>query len=278
MIQEHVLQKIKKLDIKIHRLVNQTFAGEYKSAFKGSGLEFSNVRAYEIGDDIRRIDWQVSSRNQNWYIKEYQEERQIRLISVLDVSASQNIGFEGLTKLEIGREIAALFAFLAQKNNDLSGLLTLTNEIEHYMEPKNGKAHFFKLLSHLFDYDPIHTGTNLKKGFEFLLKTQKKRSTIIIISDFLDENWEKELMMLKKIHDIKLIRLYHPQEFNFSFPGFAPLEDAENGNIFWYNPFQKNIILNPEEKIQEIQKQGIAVLSLDITKDYFPFLEKFLKK
>ena len=225
-----LLQRIKTLQVKTNYLVNDIMAGEYVSAFKGRGMEFSEVREYQPGDDVRLIDWNVTARMNQPFIKEFIEERELTLMLLVDVSSSGSFGSGQNLKNEIAAEVASILAFAAIKNNDKIGLIIFTDQIEHYIPPKKGKGHIWNIIRTILSFKPKGKATNLSLPLEYLLKIQKKKATTFLISDFQDENYESQLKLAKQRFDLIAINIIDPREESLPEVGMVYLEDSETGS------------------------------------------------
>lgn len=235
MIPKEILKKVKRLEITTRGLVNDVFSGEYHSVFKGRGMDFSEVREYSIGDDIRTIDWNVTARMGHPYVKIFQEERELTVILMVDVSSSGNFGTHEQMKGEIATEICALLAFSAIKNNDKVGLIIFSDRIEKYVPPKKGKSHVLRVLRELLYHQPESSRTDIAAALEFLNHVTRRRSVVFLVSDFISENYEKALRIANKRHDMVAITITDPREVELPAAGFIELEDAETGEIFLLN-------------------------------------------
>lgn len=222
-----IFQKVRRLEIKTRRLVDNTFAGEYQTAFKGQGLEFDEVRPYQYGDDIRTIDWNVTAKTGEVFIKKFREEREQTLFVLFDISGSGDFGPAEENKRLIGTEIAAILAFSALKNNDKIGLATFSDEIEKYYKPNKGRKHILKLVRGLLTHTNKSEKTKLAMALDFVRHTLRRRSILLIISDFLDKDYEQSLKQLGKRHEVILIRLFHPNELFSMGSGIIPVIDIE---------------------------------------------------
>jgi uncharacterized protein (DUF58 family) len=231
MISKEILKKVKRIEITTRGLVNDIFSGEYHSVFKGRGMEFSEVREYQIGDDIRTIDWNVTARMGHPYVKVFEEERELTVMLLVDVSSSGNFGTVEQMKGEIAIEICALLAFSAIKNNDKVGLIIFTNEVEKFVPPKKGKTHVLRVLRELLYHKPKGTQTNIQEALEYLTRVTTRRSVVFLVSDFIDEGYEKALQIANKRHDIVAITVTDPRELSMPDVGFIELEDAETGEV-----------------------------------------------
>jgi len=286
MLNKELLKKIRKIEIKIRKMVESTFAGEYHSAFKGQGLEFDEVRPYQYGDDIRSIDWNVTAKTGQVFIKKFREEREQTLFVLFDVSGSENFGVNQENKLLIGTEIASILAFSALKNNDKIGLATFTDQIEKLFKPGKGRKHILAIVRSLLTSGQMHLKTNINHALEFVLKSLKRKSILIIISDFIDQNYERSLIQLSRKHEVILIRLYNPKEILESGSGIIPIVDMESGRMSWLNAantgarqkLQTNFLAIDRNLEQLAKKYKIGYMSVNTSKDYIPVLERFFKE
>lgn len=229
MIPKEILKKVKRIEISTRGLVNEVFSGEYHSVFKGRGMEFAEVREYQIGDDIRNIDWNVSARIGNPFVKVFDEERELTVMLIVDVSASGNFGTTRQLKGEIAAELCAVLAFSAIKNNDKVGLMIFSDKIEKFIPPRKGKQHVLRVIREILYFKPEESKTDLNVALEYLNRVVKRRSIVFLISDFLTENYEKALQVANKKHDIIAIDIIDPREVELPNVGFLELEDAETG-------------------------------------------------
>jgi len=229
MIPREILKKVKRIEIATRGLVNEVFSGEYHSVFKGRGMEFAEVREYNIGDDIRSIDWNVSARMGHPYVKVFDEERELTVMLVVDVSSSGNFGTSKQMKGEIAAELCALLAFSAIKNNDKVGLMIFSDKIEKFIPPRKGKKHVLRVIREILYFKPEDSQTNLNVALEYLSRVIRRRSIVFLISDFLTENYEKALQIANKKHDVIAIDIIDPREVELPNVGFIELEDAETG-------------------------------------------------
>ena len=227
MIPKEILKKVRQIEIRTGRLVNDVFAGEYESIFKGRGMEFHEVREYVPGDDIRSIDWNVTARVGHPYVKKFIEERELTVIIMADMSGSGNFGTKNRMKIELMAEIGAVLSFSAIKNNDKIGLLLFTDKVEKYIPPKKGRPHVLRVIRELLYYKPESKKTSINSALEYLGKVLKKRSVIFLISDFMDSGYERLLGILNKRHDIIGIYMSDPREKELPDIGLVELEDAE---------------------------------------------------
>lgn len=229
MNEKEILKKIQRIEIFTNRLVNTVFAGEYESVFKGQGITFDEVREYQVGDEIRTIDWNVTARMGQAYIKKYVEERELVMMLVVDMSASTSFGSIAETKAEIAAEIAALLAFSAIKNNDKVGLVCFTDTVEHFVAPRKGKRHVLRVVRDILRFQPQQPGTNIETALTFVDKVLKPHSVVFLISDFKDTGYEKQLRLSSKQHSLIAITLQDRREMELPDVGLIELEDAESG-------------------------------------------------
>lgn len=242
--EEDILKKVRKIEIKTRGLSNDIFAGKYHSAFKGRGMAFSEVRDYRIGDDIRDIDWNVTARNRDPYIKVYEEERELTMMLLVDVSASRMFGTQGQLKKNLITEIAAVLAFSAAQNNDKIGCVFFSDRIEKYVPPKKGRQHVLRIISDLVDFTPEGKGTDINGALRFFTNVMKKRCTAFLLSDFMDlshdasgqsmaVNFEEGLKIAASRHDLVGLRIYDIREAVLPDVGIVEMQDAETGRKVW---------------------------------------------
>ncbi len=231
MIPKEILKKVKRIEIQTRGLVNDVFSGEYHSVFKGRGMDFSEVREYQIGDDIRSIDWNVSARMGHPYVKVFEEERELTVMLLVDVSSSGNFGTVERMKGEIAIEICALLAFSAIKNNDKVGLIIFTDQIEKFVPPKKGKSHVLRVLRELLYHKPQGKATNIALALEYLSRVVNRRAVVFLVSDFISESYQKAMQIANRRHDLVAITITDPRETDLPDVGFIELEDAENGEV-----------------------------------------------
>ena len=228
-ISVELMQKIRAIQIKTSHMVTELMAGEYVSAFKGRGMEFNAVREYTPGDDVRLIDWNVTARMDQPFIKEYIEERELNVMLMVDVSSSGEFGSTGKFKNEISAEVASILAFSAIRNNDKIGLIVFSNKIEHYIPPKKGKAHVWNIIRTILNYQPEGRLTDLNIPLEYLLKIQKRKCIAFLISDFQATNYETNVKLASQKHDLVAISISDPREKDLPKIGLINLRDSESG-------------------------------------------------
>jgi uncharacterized protein (DUF58 family) len=286
MTEQELLRKIREIKIRIRKRVDSTFAGDYTTAFRGQGLEFEEVRAYQAGDDIRSIDWNVTARSSQAYIKVFREERERNVFVLFDISASQDFGPENENKKFIGCEIAAVLAYSALQQNDKFGLATYTSGTEKYFPAKKGRKHFMALLSALLASGQKSEQTNLKASLDFLRKTLKKRSVLFIISDFIDKGYEESVLRASIKHEIVLIRIFHPSETMKKSIGILPFRNAETKKINWIPAGRAGLGKKLTEGFSGIdltlrnlaKNPNIHYISISANLPYIPVLEGFFHK
>lgn len=242
MDKSELLKKVRKIEIKAKGLSQNIFAGEYHSAFKGRGMTFSEVREYQYGDDVRDIDWNVTARQNHPYIKVYEEERELTVMLLVDVSGSKDFGAVGETKRDMMAEIAATLAFSAIENNDKVGVILFSDKIEKFIPPKKGRKHILLVISTLLDFKPENKGTDVNCALEFLTSGIKKRCTSFLVSDFIDEgDYSKALSIAYNKHDLIAVQVYDKREMQLPDVGLMRVYDAETGEERWINTSSKKV-------------------------------------
>lgn len=229
MLPAEILRKVRRIEIRTNRLVNESLAGEYHSIFKGRGMEFSEVREYQFGDDVRTIDWNVTSRMGHPYVKKHVEERELTVILLVDFSASADFGTRRQFKREIEAEICALLAFSAIKNNDRVGLIAFTDRVETFLRPRKGKDHVLRVIREVLYFRPQGRATDIGQALQYMYRTISKRSVVFLISDFLGDDFARPLRVAARKHDVIAITVTDPREEDLPPVGLIDLEDAETG-------------------------------------------------
>ncbi len=282
MIPKEILKKVKRIEITTRGMVNDIFSGEYHSVFKGRGMEFSEVREYQIGDDIRTIDWNVTARMGHPYVKIFEEERELTVMLLVDVSSSGNFGTQDRMKGEIAIEICALLAFSAIKNNDKVGLIIFTDKIEKFIPPKKGKSHVLRVLRELLYHKPHGTQTDIANVLEYMNRVTRRRSVIFLVSDFINTGYEKALQIANRRHDVVAITVTDPREIDLPDVGFIELEDAETGEFIVVDTSYAEVrSLYSKQSRQDVQIRNklfrsINVDQIDIHTDK-PYIEPLIK-
>ncbi len=281
-----LLKKVRKIEIKTKRLSDHIFSGEYHTSFKGRGMTFSEVRQYQYGDDVRAIDWNVTARYNEPYIKVFEEERELTMMLMVDVSGSESFGTKNQLKSEVVTEIAATMAFSATQNNDKIGLILFSDEIELYIPPKKGKSHVLRIIRELIEFQAKSKKTNLSQALKFLSATQKKKAIVFLISDFMvSDDYEKTLKIASKKHDITGIRVYDIREEKMPNIGVVEMEDAETGKTMTIDTTSKKIRLHYEKNYLDkvnyfkdiFSKCGSGIVNTRVDESYVTKLLGYFK-
>ncbi len=290
MISRELIKKIRYIQIYTSKAVNDVLAGEYHSVFKGQGMEFDEVRAYQPGDDIRTIDWNVTARTGHPYVKRYVEEREITVFFLVDLSRSGSFGSREKLKNEVAAEFCALLAFSAIKNNDKVGLIVFTDTIQLFIPPAKGTSHVLRLIRELLFFEPgkirKKTGTDIALALDYLGRVLHKRGVVFLVSDFLDQNFEKPLRVLARRHDLIAVKVSDPRELALPDVGLLEIQDAETGEIVVIDTGSKTVRSRythlAEEKNRALsdlfQSTGIDQIQLLTDRDYVLDLVKFFRK
>lgn len=284
--QKEILKKVRFIDLKTRKAVNELFGGEYHSVFKGRGMNFSQVREYSYGDDIRSIDWNVTARMRKPFVKVFEEERELILMLVVDISASGMFGSVDNLKREISAEIAALLAFSAVKNNDKVGLILFSDKIEKFIPPKKGRSHVFRIIRELLFFKAESKGTSIESALEFLNNIQKKKAISFVISDFLDSNYEKGLQIVAKKHDLIAIDIFDKREHELPEKGVYEFYDNESGKRMLVDlgsranreAIKENVKNRIAARNKLFRKNKVENISMDINKPYIEPLIGFFRK
>ena len=285
MLKSEILSKIKRIELRSKKLVDDVFSGKYHSVFKGQGLEFSEVREYVAGDDVRRISWSVTARKNKAYIKKYDEEREQTVIFVVDLSASGQFGSTNVTKNELIAELTAVLAFSALKNNDKAGLLAFTDIIEQYIPPKKNRKHILKLIDIILSYKPQNKQTNIENALRYLNKLCKRKALVFLISDFQDKNFDQLIKATANKHDLVCVKISDPKEQMIPKKGMFMLQDTETGQLinidFSSKEVQQEYYKNLKQHtdyLDEIFKSAkLDVIDISTDKPYISELIKFFK-
>ncbi|CAC9972371.1 MULTISPECIES: DUF58 domain-containing protein [Flavobacterium] len=282
---KELLKKVRKIEIKTKRLSNHIFSGEYHSSFKGRGMTFSEVRQYQYGDDIRNIDWNVTARYNEAHVKVFEEERELTMVLMVDISGSEGFGSKSQFKKDIVTEIAATMAFSATQNNDKIGLILFSDNVELYIPPKKGRSHVLRIIRELIEFEPKSHKTDISQALKFLSGTQKKKAIVFVISDFMSENYEQTLKIASKKHDITGVRVYDIREEKIPNLGMVTMLDAETGKIQLVNTGSKTVRMNYEKHYQErvnyfkdiFSKSGAGVVNTRVDENYVTKLLGYFK-
>jgi len=281
-----LLKKVRKIEIKTRGLSNQIFSGEYHSAFKGRGMTFSEVREYQAGDDIRSIDWNVTARFNTPFVKVFEEEREMTVMLLVDVSASGEFGTQKQLKQDVITELCAVLAFSSIQNNDKIGVIFFTDKIEKFIPPKKGKSHVLRIIRDLIEFEPEHKRTNIQQALKYLTNVIKKRSIAFVISDFMDDNFIDALKIANKKHDLVALRIYDKREQDLPDIGLVKLLDAETGTIKWVDTSDKNVRTHfmAEAKKREaylkdtFNKSGVDTANINTAESYIQPLTNLFKR
>ena len=282
---KELLKKVRKIEIKTRRLSNHIFGGEYHSTFKGRGMTFSEVRQYQFGDDVRSIDWNVTARYNSPYVKVFEEERELTLMLIVDISGSEFFGTGSITKKEIITEIAATLAFSALQNNDKVGMIMFSGIMELYIPPKKGRSHILRIIRELLEFNPKNKSTNISEAFAFLSGVIKKSAIVFILSDFIDNDYDKTLKIVSKKHDLTGIKIYDKMETFIPKMGLVPMIDSEKKGISWIDTDSKRIresysieyARNTQIFSTLFKKNGAGSISCELRESYVKKLLGYFK-
>ncbi|HLR26261.1 MAG TPA: DUF58 domain-containing protein [Fodinibius sp.] len=286
MISKEILRKVRKIEIRTKGIVNNIFGGEYQSAFKGRGMEFSEVRKYTYGDDIRQIDWNVTARSGDPYIKKFEEEREQTLMLCIDISPSGVFGSQNQSKRELSIELCAVLAFSAIKNGDKVGLILFTDRIEKVIPPKKGRLHVLRLIRELLTTDPQGSGTDISEALSYVNRLLNRRAIIILASDFQDEEYDRQLKITNRKHD--LVNIFINDKLEDALPelGLLPLKDAETGQQVLVdtsspqlrNQYYKKRQKHKEELREAFLRRKIDMIEVETNSSYIRPLASFFRR
>ncbi len=288
MFSTELMNKIRRIEIRTRRLVNDSFAGEYHSVFKGRGMEFDEVRPYMPGDEARTIDWNVTARMGQPFVKKYVEERELTVMLMVDASGSGDFASQGKFKRELAAELAAVLSFSATTNKDKVGMMIFTDKVELYIPPRKGRRHVLRLIRELLAFEPESHGTDLKLALDSMNQILKRRSIIFLVSDFMDEpqRYSKPLFMTNRRHDLIAVDLHDPLEAEIADVGMLTLEDAESGQIVWLDTsdpvwrdmFAAQTVQFEMEKRRTLANAGVDRVQIRTDQDYAKALTLFFQK
>jgi uncharacterized protein (DUF58 family) len=281
-----ILKKVRQIEIKTRGVVNEIMSGEYHAVFKGRGMNFAEVREYQIGDDVRSIDWNVSARMGHPYVKLFEEERELLVMLLCDVSSSSHFGSGEQLKVEIATELAAVLAFSAIRNQDKVGLLLFTDHVEKYVAPRKGQTHILRILRELLTFEPQRSGTDIRGALEYLNSVVKKRAIVFLISDLIGEGYEKAARIVGRKHDLIALHVTDPREHVLPDLGLIRLHDAEKGTPLWVDSSSERVRRRLEAGFREwqaavksqFQRSGVDYLPLSTDRDYVRPLIQFFKQ
>ncbi|MCD9611122.1 DUF58 domain-containing protein [Tenacibaculum maritimum] len=282
---KELLKKVRKIEIKTRRLSNHIFGGEYHSTFKGRGMTFSEVRQYQYGDDIRAIDWNVTARYNEPYIKVFEEERELTMMLMVDISGSEFFGTTNQFKKDTITEIAATLAFSAIQNNDKVGLILFSDTIELYIPPKKGKSHVLRIIRELIEFSPKSKKTDIGMALKFLSNVMRKRAIVFILSDFIDDDYERNLKIIGSKHDLTGIRIYDKHDEEIPNMGMIPMLDAETNNIRLVNTASKttrnqykaNALRLADYFTKNFKRSGAGTINIRVDESYVKKLLGYFK-
>jgi len=283
---KELLKKVRKIEIKTRRLSDHIFGGEYHSTFKGRGMTFSEVRQYQFGDDVRSIDWNVTARYNEPYVKVFEEERELTMMLMVDVSGSEMFGTTNQFKKEIITEISATLAFSALQNNDKAGLILFSDEVELFIPPKKGKSHVLRIIRELLEFKPKSNRTDIAEALKFLSSVMKKKAIVFLLSDFIDEDYEKNLKISGNKHDLTGIRVFDEREEIIPNLGMVQMQDAETGKLRLVNTQSKSVRYAYGNYYRQridyfketFTKSGCGVLSCRVDESYVKKLLGYFKR
>jgi len=280
-----LIKKVRKIEIRTRGLSKQLFSGEYHSAFKGKGMAFSEVREYQFGDEIRTIDWNVTARFNHPYVKIFEEERELTVMLLVDVSASQNFGTQSQFKDNLIMELSAVLAFSAIQNNDKIGVIFFSTKIEKFIPPKKGKSHILRIIRELIDFHPEEKGTDIGNALRYFNNVVKKRSIAFVISDFFTENFEDALKIVSNKHDTIAVHIYDEREKELPNVGLVKMLDAETNKEIWIDTSKSDTrnkysdwYMQKQENLNKIfQRNNVDVIDLRTDESYITPLKNFFK-
>ncbi len=281
-----ILKRVRQIEIKTRGLSSNIFAGEYHSAFKGRGMMFSEVREYQYGDDVRNIDWNVTARFNRPFVKVFEEERELTVMLLIDVSGSREFGTTWRTKKNMISEMAAVLAFSAIQNNDKIGVILFSNKVEKFIPPKKGRKHILHIIREMVGFEPENRETDISGVLRYLTNAIKKRCTAFVISDFLDTNFEDALKIANQKHDVVALKVFDPRETELPNIGFVKFKDAETGQLRWINTSKRSNRVaysqwwnDNDEKVRTMfRKSGVDSVSVRTDEDYVKALMALFKK
>ncbi len=283
---KELLKKVRKIEIKTRRLSDHIFGGEYHSTFKGRGMTFSEVRQYQFGDDVRSIDWNVTARYNEPFVKVFEEERELTMMLLVDVSGSEHFGTLNSFKKEIITEISATLAFSALQNNDKAGLVLFSDEVELFIPPKKGKSHVLRIIRELLEFSPSSKKTDIGKALKFLSNVIKKRAIVFVLSDFISEDYERTLKITGNKHDLTGIRVYDRREESIPNLGMVQMQDSETGRLQLVNTQSLKVRQSYEKFYKEridyfkdiFAKSGCGTLDCRVDESYVKKLLGYFKR
>jgi uncharacterized protein (DUF58 family) len=283
---KELLKKVRKIEIKTRRLSNHIFGGEYHSTFKGRGMTFSEVRQYQFGDDVRNIDWNVTARYSEPFVKVFEEERELTMMLMVDVSGSEMFGTAQQFKNEVITEIAATLAFSATQNNDKIGLILFSDQIELYIPPKKGRSHVLRIIRELIEFNPENKNTDIAEALKFMQNVMKKKAIVFVLSDFIADDYHQTMKIVAKKHDVTGIRIYDKREEEIPNLGMVEMQDEETGELMLVNTTSKKVRLNYgnfyRQKVEYFKdsftKSGAGTIDCRVDESYVKKLLGYFKR
>lgn len=289
---EDLLKKVRKIEIKTKALSHQIFAGEYHSAFKGRGMAFSEVREYQYGDDVRNMDWNVTARLHSPYVKVFEEERELTVVLLIDVSRSGFFGTRGMTKRDMIAEIAAVLSFSAIINNDKVGALFFSDKVEKFIPPKKGRSHLLHIIREIIEFEPEHDGTDLSEALRYLANALKRRCNAFVLSDMIDADdnaaprYEDALKVAAGRHDLSVVEVYDPLEKSIPNVGLVAVKDSETGRMAWVDTSSKSMRRGYEQWFRSLRdnessilmKYNVDKVSVAVNEDYVKALQTLFNR
>lgn len=282
---KEILKKVRKIEIKTRRLSDHIFGGEYHSTFKGRGMTFSEVRQYQYGDDIRAIDWNVTARYNEPYVKVFEEERELTMMLMVDISGSEFFGTNQQFKRDTATEIAATLAFSAIQNNDKVGLILFSDQVELYIPPKKGKSHVLRIIRELIEFSPKSKQTNINEALKFLSNVMKKKAIVFLLSDFMDDDYEQTLKIAGRKHDVTGIKVFDKHDEEIPNLGIVPMQDAETGTVQLINTssisirnnYKANALRLDDYYTKTFSRSGAGTISTRVDENYVKKLLGYFK-
>lgn len=282
---QDLIKKVRKIEIKTRGLSNQLFSGDYHTAFKGRGMAFSEVREYQAGDDVRLIDWNVTARSDEAYVKVFEEERELTTILLVDVSGSKSFGTGEQSKRDLITELSAVISFSAIQNNDKVGVIFFSDKVEKYIPPKKGKSHILRIIRELIEFEPESNRTDISLALEFFTSVTKKKSIVFLISDFISPEFSRPLKIASKRHDLVAVKLYDEKEMKLPNIGLVNILDAETGKTIWIDTSDSKLMERFEKERLEfatklenlLNKNKVDMINLKTDASYIAPLRQFFK-
>lgn len=281
-----LIKRVRKIELRTRKITQQIFSGQYHSAFKGRGMTFSEVREYQYGDDIRNIDWNVTARFNHPYVKMFEEERELTVMLLIDVSRSNQFGTRNRFKSDLITELSAVLAFSAISNNDKVGVIFFSNKVEKFMPPKKGRSHILRIIRELVDYKPVESKTDISEALRYLTNAIKKRCTTFLLSDFIDDNYEQAIRIASNKHDLVAMQILDEGDDKLPEVGMILVKDPETGTTHYLDTMDKKVKKNYQDwwhkqyqkSLEQFKKAGVDHVQLYTHKDYVQSLTALFKR